>query len=422
MKAHTALAVAAAGLLALSGCGAVGARGPAGATSSAGGPVTLSLWAGGTAAESAGYRALVEQFNATHPDIQVAMDLRPWTAIQQQLPAAWAAGRGPDLAMGGADQSALAGYLRTNSVLPLDSAVGTAAGRLNANSWPAAVRTALTASGHLYAVPASLAPVVLYYDKAMFAAAGITAPPATQDQFVADARKLTIGGANPTQYGLSLADHQGVANWPILQWMNGGDLAGPNGCSTVTSLPSVQALTTWADLVHLNHISPPGQTGTAADQLFATKRAAMELAGPAAAEGFRSAGVDFGIAPVPVGRAGPVTAVSVVPLVIARTTAHPAPAMEFLSWWTNQPAQATFSVKSGFPPTRTDVSVSNSDIGVFASALPTARVYLAGVPQAARIDTEIYAPMIAQITRGANIQQSANAAASAINELTGCPG
>jgi len=130
-----------------------------------------------------------------------------------------------------------------------------------------------------YAIPANLATVALYYNKTMFTAAGITDPPKTADDFVADVKKLTLGGANPTQYGISLADHQTIEMWPILQWMNGGDIVGADGRATINSAASVQALSTWAGLVQNGHVSPVGQTGADADTLFS-----------AGSRGFRRAG------------------------------------------------------------------------------------------------------------------------------------
>jgi multiple sugar transport system substrate-binding protein len=390
--------------------------------SGSGGVVTLSLWTGFTGPDGPAYQALVQQFNATHRDVQVTMDVQPWDAIGQQLPVAWAAGQGPDLATPGLEPGSIAGYVKSNSVLPLESAVGAGADQLNADAFPSSVTRAFTVNGHLYAAPANVAPVALYYNKAMFAAAGLSGPPRTQDELIADVRKLTVGGANPSQYGISLADHQTTPMWPVLLWINGGAIVGDGGCAAITRPSSVQALTTWADLLAQDHVSPIDQSGPDADSLFAAKRAAMELNGPQAAGGFRAAGVDFGVAPVPVGPAGPVTIASTVPLMISKSTPHQAQALEFLSWWTSRTAQSTFSARSGFPPVRTDMTVSDPDAEVFAAALPSVRLYLAGMPQAAQVDSEVYTPLLRQISRARNVQQSLNSAASAINEMTGCKG
>jgi ABC-type glycerol-3-phosphate transport system substrate-binding protein len=258
----------------------------------------------------------------------------------------------------------------------------------------------------------------------MFAKAGISGPPKTEADFIADAKKLTItSGGKTAQYGLSLADNNTIQMWPILQWMSGGDVIGKNNCASINDPASVTALTQWSQLVMQDHISPIGQTGADADTLFSSRKAAMEINGPWAADGYRSAGINLGIAEVPVGSAGPVTLASTVPLMVERTSQHAAQAEQFLAWYTSKTAQEKFSQVSGFPPSRTDLTgevSGNPTVAVFAAALPYARLYLAGQPNATQIDADVYVPLIQKITRGANVQASANAAATQINQLTGC--
>lgn len=384
----------------------------------------LSMLTGFTGPDEASYQLLVKAFNASHPAIHVTMDVQPWAAIGQKLPASWATNQGPDLATPSSDPGSIFQYIKTNSVLPLSDAVGAGTSAINASAFPSAVRDAFTVGGKLYAVPANLATLVLYYNKTLFAKAGITSPPATQAQFIADAKKLTLGGGStPTQYGLSLADNQTIQMWPILQWMNGGDIIDSKGCSELSQPASVQALTQWADLVKTDHISPVGQTGADADTLFSARKAAMEINGPWAAAGYKSDGIDLGIAEVPVGSAGPVTLGSTVPLMIERTTPHKAAAETFLAWWTGTAAQTMFAKASGFPPARTDLTAAVAgDAGVvpFAEALPHAKLYLAGQPEATEIDANVYVPFIGEITRGANVATAAAAASKQINALTGC--
>lgn len=398
----------AAGLaLALAGCGGSGSAG------SGGGPVHLTLWTGFTGPDRPAYEALIAQFNASHKDVQVSMDVQPWDTIGQKLPVAWATGQGPDLATPNFDPGVVQTYVKAGSALPLD-------GKIDASAFPSAVTKAFTVDGSLYAAPANLATLVLYYNKTMFTAAGIAQAPKTQDDFVADAKKLTLGGAEPMQFGISLADHSTIQMWPILQWMNSGDIVGSDGCATIDSAASVGALKTWAGLVANDHVSPVGQTGADADTLFASKKAAMELNGPWAADGFRKAGIDLGIAPVPVGPAGPVTLASTVPLMVAKGGKHQAQALEFLNYWTSKDAQAAFSKASGFPPSRTDVTVADPSVAVFAQALPNARLYLSGIAQSSQIDSDVYTQLIGKITRGADVQSSAIDAAKAIDGITGC--
>jgi ABC-type glycerol-3-phosphate transport system substrate-binding protein len=392
-----------------------------GSSASAGGVVHLTMLTGFTGPDEPSYQALIKEFNASHPKIQVGMTVQPWAAIGQKLPASWATGQGPDLATPSSDPGSIFNYIKTNAVLPLDSAVGSETGQIDSGAFPASVKSAFTVDGKLYAVPANMATLVLYYNKDLFTRAGITAPPATEDELIADARKLTVGSGRPSQYGLSLADNNTIQMWPILQWMSGGDIVDANNCAAINSPASVAALSKWSRLVNDDHISPVGQAGADADTLFASKKAAMEINGPWAAAGFRKAGINLGIAAVPVGSAGPVTLASTVPLMIERTTHHAAQAQEFLSWYTSKTAQTKFSQLSGFPPARTDLgSAATSDAAVFAKALSYAKLYLAGQKNATQIDADVYVPFIQKIERGADVQSAADSAAKQINRLTDC--
>ena len=83
----------------------------------------------------------------------------------------------------------------------------------------------------------------------------------------------------------------------------------------------------------------------------------MEINGPWAAAGYRSAGINLGIAPVPVGPAGPVT------LGLDRAAdGRPSPASTRRRPRSSSPGgparrrRPQFSKISGFPPVRTDLA------------------------------------------------------------------
>ncbi|MCV2394318.1 ABC transporter substrate-binding protein [Actinotalea sp. M2MS4P-6] len=421
-------ALAAAGVLALAACGSSsdGSSTDAssdGGTAASGEVVELTLETGFTGGDRSAYEGLVQTFNDTHPDIQVTMDVQPWDSIAQTLPAAWGTGQAPDVATPNFDPNVAAEYVQNGSVLPLDSYVGSGADQIDADSLAPAAIKVFTVDDALYAIPANVATLQLYYNKDLFEAAGIAEPPTTADDFRADAVALT-DAANGI-YGLALADHETIQMWPVLQWMDGGDIVGDDNCAAIDSDASVATLTQWANLVIDDGISPVGLTGAEADSLFAAGKAAMEINGPWAAGSYTEAGVNFGVASIPVGSAGPVTLASTVPMMIANGTEHPDEAAAFLAWWTSADAQRQFALASGFPPVRTDMAddpelAANEVVQSFAAALPSARLYLPGVPNATQVDSDVYVPLIGEITRGADVATKAAAAAEAINALTGC--
>lgn len=395
--------------LALTGCSASG-----GGTASTS-PVNLTMWTGFTGGDRPAYEAIIKDFNSSQKNIQVTMDVQPWDTISQKLPAAWATGQGPDLATPNFDPNVISKYLDTNSLLALDSTT------VGAKDLAPSAVTAFTAKGKLYAVPANIATLQLYYNKALFTKAGISTPPTTVAEFQADAKQLTNGG----NFGLALADHETIQMWPVLQWLDGADIVDAKGCAVIDSATSVKSLRTWADLVVKDKVSPVGKTGAEADALFSAGKAAMEINGPWAAAGYTKAGVDFGVASIPAGEKGSVTLASTVPLAISKATKHAKEAQEFLAFYTGKVAQTKFALASGFPPVRTDLGEdaalkANPVIASFAAALPTARLYLPGVTGATQIDSDVYVPLIGKITRGEDVAQVTADAAKKINTITGC--
>ncbi|OEI67767.1 ABC transporter substrate-binding protein [Curtobacterium sp. ER1/6] len=363
----------------------------------------------------------MQDFEKAHPKIKVDMTVQPWDTIQQKLPSAWLTGQGPDVAAVSSDPNAVAQYVKTNSVLPI-TMTGSGDSKINTAQFAPGTVDEFTYDGKLYGVPANFATLSLYYNKKLFQEAGITNPPTTVQEMAADAKQLTTGG----KYGIALADNQTIQMWPVLQWLEGGDIVTGKGCSAVQTSASKQGLETWGDLVAKDGVSPVGLTGAEADSLFSAGKAAMEINGPWAASGYESAGIDLGIVKVPVGVDGKSSTLgSIAPLSISAKTKYPEQAQQFLAYWTSKTAQQKFSLQTGFPPLRTDLSddaklQADPTVSVFASQVGDARLYLPHVENATKVDSDAYVPMIGKITRGTSVADATKEAASTIDGLTGC--
>ncbi|KQQ28571.1 ABC transporter substrate-binding protein [Frondihabitans sp. Leaf304] len=416
MKKKKSVAIGAIALLA-AGAGLTGCS----SSSSSSGPVDLTVWTGFTGGDAPGYKQIVKDFNASQSKVKVTMTVQPWDTIQQKLPSAWLTGTGPDIAAPAPDPNVIAQYVKTNSVLPL-TATGSGDTKINTSKFASALTKEFTYNGKLYAVPANYATLSLYYNKKLFKAAGIASAPTTVAEFQADAKKLTTGGT----YGLSLADNNTIQMWPILQWLSGGEVTDSKNCSALQTQASIDSLQPWVTLVKDDKISPVGQSGAEADSLFSAGKAAMEINGPWAAPGYKSAGIDLGIAKIPVGDDGTnVTLGSTAPLAISAKTKHPTEAQQFLAYWTSKSTQLKFSKSTGFPPLRTDLSdnatlKADPTVSVFASQVPDARLYLPQVPSATQVDANGYVPFIQKVTRDGDVSADATSAAATINQLTGC--
>ncbi len=396
------------------------ATGCSGGGSNSGDPVKLTVWTGFTGGDAPGYEQIVKDFNASQKKITVSMSAEPWDTIQQKLPSAWMTGQGPDIAAPASDPNVIAQYVKTKSVLPITK-TGDSATTINVSKFAPALVDEFTYDDKLYAVPANYATLSLYYNKALFTAAGVT-PPTTVDELKTAAKKLTTDG----KYGLVLADNNTIQMWPVLQWLEGGDIVDAKNCSVLSSTKGRDSLKPWVDLVVNDKISPVGLTGAEADALFSAGKAAMEINGPWAAPGYKKAGIDLGIVQVPVAASGkPVTLGSTAPLAISAKTKHPEEAQEFLAYWTGKVAQKKFSLSTGFPSLRTDLAddselAANPVVKVFSSQVPDSRLYLPQVPNATQVDSDAYVPLIGSLTRGTGIDDGTSTASKKIDELTGC--
>jgi multiple sugar transport system substrate-binding protein len=211
------------------------------------------------------------------------------------------------------DTQQLPQYATKNVFLPLTSYYANAADDTSALVAGAVAGTKV--NGTEYGVPANFAPLMLYWNKKLFAAAHISGPPQNWTQWQADVVKLSHGGSSP-QYGIALAENNTIPMWPILLWENGGGVTNADATQGMLSdAASVGAVTQWSQLVLKDGIAPQNITGAEADSLFQAQKAAMEMNGPWATTGYQTAGVDFGLAPVPAGPKKTVTLADVVSIV-----------------------------------------------------------------------------------------------------------
>jgi multiple sugar transport system substrate-binding protein len=364
--------------------------------------VTVTFWNGFTGPDRPALEALVKKFNATHPDIKIEMTIMPWDVFYEKLLPSWGAGKGPDLV--GFDSAQLPQYADRGVLAQLDDVYSKG---LEKNKL---VRSAVEAgkwNGHYYGVPMNFTTLLLYWNKDMFRKAGLTAPPKTWAEWRRDAVKLTIDrnkDGKPEQYGYAIADHETVPMWPILLWGNGGGVVSPDGKrSMLGDKASIQAVQQWANLVINKHISPIGLAGADADNVFLAKKAAMEVVGPWMTTGFKSAGIDFGLAMVPKGPKRQVTlGTSVAFAVNAKVGGDTKNAIyEWFKFWSSKPSQISWALGSGFPPDRTDIKPSelrkNPYVAQFGRYASMSQFYLTNVKDFTGVNGNIFEPTIQKV-------------------------
>ncbi len=199
----------------------------------------------------------------------------------------------------------------------------------------------------LYAIPFDFTPMMIYYNKRLFDAAGVPYPKAgwTWDDFLTTAQALTIRDADarkpPKQYGYFFMNV--MPFWMLWHWTAGGDVLSPDGrqASGYFDGPlGVEAMQFQADLMYKYRVAPTlAESKAAGVDLFLNERAAMDLKGHWMMIDYRQKGIDFGVVPLPTKSGKPVTVVYVTGLSIAGKAQHPELAWEYIKYMTSRDVQ-----------------------------------------------------------------------------------
>lgn len=144
---------------------------------------------------------LIDAFEAENPGITVKQVTFPYADYQTRVVAAHAAGKGPDVVQlfyGWIDNFVDGGILQP---LPEDAFPASA---IEAEFFP--IVGAMKRNEQYYALPTAVRTMALFYNKKLFAEAGVTEPPKTLDELVEVAKKTARhdNGGNLVQAGIAL--------------------------------------------------------------------------------------------------------------------------------------------------------------------------------------------------------------------------
>jgi sn-glycerol 3-phosphate transport system substrate-binding protein len=235
-------------------------------------------------------------------------------------------------------------------------------------------------NGRVWGVPFQRSTIVLYYNKAAFAEAGLDPekPPATWAEHAAFAEKLTKrDGERVTRWGVQIPA-TGFSYW-LLQAMvseAGGAMVAANGTKVSFTDPAVvAALQYWVDLSTVHHAHAPGMVDWGATPRdFLEGRAAMIWHTTGNLTNIRTnASFPFGVAMLPADkRRGSPTGGGNFYMFKGASPAQQAASLRFLKWVTTPERAAAWGVATGYVATRPD-----------AWETPAMKAYVAGFPAAA---------------------------------------
>ncbi|HEY7418571.1 MAG TPA: extracellular solute-binding protein [Ktedonobacteraceae bacterium] len=218
-----------------------------GGSTTSSGPVTLTYWYTEGTAEAPVVLQLIKQFEQQNPNIHINAQYQDFAQAQSKFTTAAQSNTAPDVLR--SDVGWVAQFASLRYLLPLDSYTS----QSDQNNYLPNALAYDKYNGHLYGLPQVTDFLALLYNKAEFAKAGITSPPATMTQFEADAEKLASSKA--AKYGFETSGSSYFI-LPFL-WAYGGGMIDQHNNILVNNADSVAGLNFLLKLQNQDKVMPP---------------------------------------------------------------------------------------------------------------------------------------------------------------------
>ncbi len=228
--------------------------------------------------------ALVNRFQAENLDVRVRMQIIPWGTYYDKLTLALAYGGAPDVFI--LHAARLPEYASFGTLRPLDGFFASDGAKISASNFAPAPWRASFYDNKQFALPLDVHPVGMYYNTRLFEQAGIVddngraKPPATWDEFLADARKLTRdtdGDGRPDEWGFVFTNQR--TNWITFAAQHGGSVLTPDFKRAAIDSPECIAATRqMRDLIYKYKVAPKPE-GVDAWLAFRQGKVGMALEG-----------------------------------------------------------------------------------------------------------------------------------------------
>ncbi|WP_327251075.1 extracellular solute-binding protein [Streptomyces sp. NBC_01244] len=298
MKKRLLVATCTLGVLTLTACGSGNGGG-----GSADGEVTLKLVAadyGDKASNSSTvyWKDVAERFTAANPKIKVDVQVINWNDIDAQVKTMIQSGNEPDILQTGgyADKVADDLLYKADEVLSEQ----TRANVIDSFAMAGEV------DGTQYGIPFVASARAFFYNKAVFAQAGITEAPKSWDDLKAAAEAIKAKVPGVTPYALPLGPEEAQGESLIWELGNGGGYTDAAGKYALDSKANIEAFS-WlkTNLVEpgLTYTNPATTDRKTAFADFAAGKTGMLNGHPSLIQMSKDGKVDYGVAPIP-GKAG----------------------------------------------------------------------------------------------------------------------
>jgi multiple sugar transport system substrate-binding protein len=349
---------------------------------------------------------VVADFEEANPDIKVTLDVVNWNNLDQKLRTMVATGQAPDIA----NVASFAAFVADGLLKPLDEFMPDS---LMNNFYEGFLNEAKV-NGKYYGVPLLASVRALFYNKDLFAQAGISEPPKTWNELLETARtikeKTGVDG-----FGVPMTTLEGQTYATYFFWGNGGDWK-KDGQWVLNSPENVEALQFLSDLVRTHKVTNPEPTAINRDEMhkvFGAGKVGMMISLNALTAILRdeSPNLNYGTAAIPHNDGkDPFTLGVGDVLIVFNTTKHPDAVARFFEFLYQDERYVEFmKVEGMLPVTKTGgefLASQDETMAAFINQLSVARFLPTGEPGYMEIRLELIS-QVQQVLLGEKTPQQA---------------
>jgi multiple sugar transport system substrate-binding protein len=322
------------------------------------------------------WQSVIKDFEAQNPTVHVNLKVYDWSVGPAKIAQMVKQGHPPEIAR--VATTSIPQYVASGWIDPLDAQMTP---EFRAQFIPTLIDQAAQYQGRTFGLPITTSTRALYYNKALFARAGIASPPTSWDELRADAVKISQLGGGVHGFGLQGAGPDIDVYYYYFLLGNGGQVLAPDGIRAAFDTPAgVQALGFLQSLQQAGATEPDPttQTRTNLESDFLAGRYGMILTATKLANQLdKSKPFDYGLAPIPY-NTQPATIGVVDSLVLFSHGGNKAAAWSFIQFLYQEKYRVRYALTEGVLPETIAAAndpafASNATMKFFEDQIPRAQ-------------------------------------------------
>lgn len=318
-----------------------------------------------------------KEFEAANPGIDIQFEVVPWDVLLQKLTTDISAGTNADLSIIGTRW--LIDFVKQDVAQPLDP-------WMNDDFRGRFIDTFLSPSvldGKTYGLPIAASARAMYYNKDLFAKAGIANPPQTWDELKADAEKISALGDGVAGFGMQGKEIETDVYYYYAMWSQGVEILDKDGKSGLSSDGAIAAAKMYKELIDKGATQKGVTANNREDvqNLFKQGKIGMMITAPFLSNQIKEEApkLQYGVAAIPAGPTGARGTYGVTDSIIMfKNSKNQDEAWKFMDFLFTTAQRAKFTQNEGFLPVNKEEAkmpyyTENADLKAFTALLPDAR-------------------------------------------------